>query len=608
MRLNIPTTSWCWIGLLFLSAQVAASQQVIELREGFEKIPLKQNLTYTIDYTGGHTIADVRKHFRGTEIGDSYPSFKDTEHAHWLFFRIKNLSRSSQKVSLITKGIDSVQTYIAVAKGLAFAFAPTGSHTPIFRRNTVSPLLCTTFEMRPQTTYSVWVRLRNVNYRLSASPFDLYSYEAGARFLFRKHFFYSLYLGSMFLILLFGLALVYFFKEKIYWYYLGCVSCAALIMFVYNDFLYLLTNQLPTIVRNKNALGILSASVPVFYLLFAEKFLGITIKPQSWLFIASRSIIGLQYLIMAGLMLAGEALFDYRGIFYFSMFALSAITLYYLFAKIRTAPAKLFLAATFPVNVIVILETFSTLHQIPTQNIHDLYYATTLFELLLLTCGIVYRFRRSEMEKLRLQYEILDIEVETRTEIVDTIAHKLHDEAAGDLVLVKSKLGEMQRSDSISSEDWGAVFRWLDQAYNLVRDLSHKLEESQTRQPLIVKLTERFDGESKVAIDHEGLPLNTILDSNAEAILFNVVSEVITNALKHAQPRHIHAQLSYDAPFFEAIIEDDGRGFNPERARKNGNGYGLGKIKSRVQSLDGKMFIDSNRTGTVVIIKAKFET
>ena len=329
-----------WGLFFFLAGTSLSAQEVIRVKEGFGKIPLKDQLSYTVDPTGTLTFRYLRKHFQGIGIKDSYPNFGNSPYAHWLYFRLQNVEQKSLPVELITKGVDSLQIYITTPGRLAYSFPHNGSHQPIFRRKPVSPLLVAPFVMQPRTTYDVWVRLRNVHYRLAASPFDLYEQEAGARFLFRKHFMYSLFMGSMFLILLFSLGLVYYFNEKIYWYYLGCVYCALSIMLIYNDYFFLIFNHVPQFILNKNALGVLSATVPVFYLLFAEKFLEIRLESHRPLFLVSRGVMLLQYVAMAGLILAGEALFDYKVMFYPTMFSLSTITLLYLYQKIATPPGQ----------------------------------------------------------------------------------------------------------------------------------------------------------------------------------------------------------------------------------------------------------------------------
>ncbi|MCF0070808.1 ATP-binding protein [Dyadobacter sp. CY261] len=597
-----------WLLLLLLVPKILFAQGVIEIREGLTKIALKNKLEYYVDLTGGESFPYVLKHFKGIPIQNSYPIFRDSPYAHWLQFRVRSAALKNQKISLVTKGIDSLQVYVTQGDSMVYKFGPNGSHTPIFLREKVSPLLFTTLELKPSVTYTAWVRIRNVHYSLAASPFDLYGYETAGRYLLDKTLLYSVYIGSTCLILLFSLILIYFFKEKIYWYYMGCVCCALLIMFIYNDFIYLFCNRLPSLILNKNALGILSATVPVLYLLFAEQYLDIDLRLTSPTFVISRAIFAFQYLAMAVLIAWGKPLFDFRILFYLTMASLSVIQLVYLYQKIKTVQARLFLFATIPVTVTVLLETFSGLHQIPVQSIHDNYYMTTLTELLLLTGGIVYRFKENQKEKFRLENEILTIQSTTKKEITSLIADKLHNHVSSDLVVSKSKFTMLQKelSGDNHTEDWRFAFERIDSAYNAVRDLSHQLGKSANSVSLINMLLARYHGEARVEIDHQGLDPDNPINNKSEVMIFSIISEIITNAIKHARCTSINVQLTYAKPELTVIVEDNGIGFDVTKAL--GTGYGLADITRKVEhTLHGKISIESNSGGTVAIVKIRLK-
>jgi signal transduction histidine kinase len=51
------------------------------------------------------------------------------------------------------------------------------------------------------------------------------------------------------------------------------------------------------------------------------------------------------------------------------------------------------------------------------------------------------------------------------------------------------------------------------------------------------------------------------------------------------------------------MVEDDGKGFNPQQITKTNAGMGISSIDKRVEHLDGKMTIESEKNkGTSVII------
>jgi len=95
--------------------------------------------------------------------------------------------------------------------------------------------------------------------------------------------------------------------------------------------------------------------------------------------------------------------------------------------------------------------------------------------------------------------------------------------------------------------------------------------------------------------------INT-LDVQLQATLFNIIKELVTNAIKHAQAQDINIQLTF--PFeeksIELIYEDDGIGFDLNKVNK---GIGLHNMETRVSEVKGIMSINTAKNrGTVISI------
>jgi signal transduction histidine kinase len=589
----------CFFFLFLLPSLHSNAQQAIQLPENFEKVSLANHLFFEVDYLENQDFERIKKTFNGTHIAKIYPNFDDSPFPHWIRFGVQNRGLKSQKVSLVTKGIDSLLVYVTNVKGKTLHQFNSGSHINIGLREIPSSFLCVSFELQPDSTYYIWSRIRNVHYRLAASPFDLYKQDAAKTYIFRQHFYYSLFIGSMFLFLLLGLFLAYSFKDKIYWYYLGCVVCALCIMLVYNDYLYLLLDKLPDIVVNKNILGVLSATVPVFYLLFAEQFLEISSREFAKTIRVSRFIILIQYAAMFGLIAFQQTLFEYKTLFYVFMGILSSINLVYLVNSWPSPQSKLFIFATLPVTVTVLLETLSNLHQWPVQNIHNAYYFTTFLELIALTAGLVYRFKKNEEEKYQLQNELVNVGFEAQRTERNQIADEMHNELGSILVVAKHQL--QQLAQSFPDVYWQEVKINIDSAYRRVRELSQQLRSDDDYQ-LHLLLTEKYKSVKLVDFSFDGLE-GIHFDSKIQVVLLSIISEIITNALKHAHSTYISVQISYNQPELKVIIDDDGVGFDQKNALEQGQG--LKSIEKRItRNLKGSFKIDSGSKGTVIIIKA----
>ena len=83
--------------------------------------------------------------------------------------------------------------------------------------------------------------------------------------------------------------------------------------------------------------------------------------------------------------------------------------------------------------------------------------------------------------------------------------------------------------------------------------------------------------------------------------LYRVAQEAVTNALKHSGAKNILVSLDHDKTHVCVSVQDDGKGFNPEKRRK-GKGLGLHMMRYRANALGGELKIEPRRTGGMDII------
>ena len=60
----------------------------------------------------------------------------------------------------------------------------------------------------------------------------------------------------------------------------------------------------------------------------------------------------------------------------------------------------------------------------------------------------------------------------------------------------------------------------------------------------------------------------TRLPEEVETVLYRTVQEALTNIVKHADAGRVSIVVTQKAHSVGAVIEDDGRGFDPERERR----------------------------------------
>jgi signal transduction histidine kinase len=88
--------------------------------------------------------------------------------------------------------------------------------------------------------------------------------------------------------------------------------------------------------------------------------------------------------------------------------------------------------------------------------------------------------------------------------------------------------------------------------------------------------------------------------------LFHICREALTNVVKHAQASRVLLTLRVTDGVLRLSVEDDGRGFEPDR--RPAAGRGLRNVAERVRRLGGALHIESTRgRGTRVVVEAPVE-
>lgn len=593
---------------LFLFFQKAKSQPITSLGPEFKSISFNNNIEYYTDTTGVLDFKHVSRIHSWKLIKGNHPNFGENPFPHWLRFSMNSQGEKQKTLTLLTKGLDSLQAYLSKGDSLVKIFPLNGSHIALKNREYPSPYLTLTFEVQPKTDYTLWIRIRNLNYRLTASPFSLYEVSQARNFLQNKGLFHSLYIGGMGIMLLFSIVLTLLFRDLIYAYYFGCVLCSLSIMLLYNDYSFMLFDKLPTIVVTKDIYGIMAAMIPSLYVLFAEKYLKISPLNQPRLVVISKAIILSQIVMLGFFMLIKVPLFQMRAFFYPPMMALSVISILYVFYSLRSGymPAWLFLLATTPVSVSVLLETASDWHSIPVQQIHDYYYYTTLFEMFALTLGLAYRFKLDFDQKRILQREILLTQITTQEKERASIASDLHDVIGAQLSAIRLNLDflQVQYFEQSNKDWWMPVYKILNLLSENVSTIAARMRSSSLEKlGLSVVLEDIYGHLNKPVFHFDFIGMQKRIDPYPERILYIVIVEALNNCVKYAQATVINVQVIKEEKLVTVIIEDDGVGFN---LNQDTAGQGIANMKIRIKEhLNGEFSIDTQPgKGTVIIIKA----
>jgi signal transduction histidine kinase len=112
------------------------------------------------------------------------------------------------------------------------------------------------------------------------------------------------------------------------------------------------------------------------------------------------------------------------------------------------------------------------------------------------------------------------------------------------------------------------------------------------------QLTEGTPVVTEVRVSGESRRLPSQIENNA----LRIVQEAMTNAIKHANPKHVLIELDFEPGNLQLKVKDDGRGFDAEGMLATADGhFGLLGIRERVELVGGRLVLSSRPgEGTVV--------
>jgi two-component system, NarL family, sensor kinase len=90
-----------------------------------------------------------------------------------------------------------------------------------------------------------------------------------------------------------------------------------------------------------------------------------------------------------------------------------------------------------------------------------------------------------------------------------------------------------------------------------------------------------------------------------ELAIFRVVQECLTNVHRHSGSKTALIRIVREGESVRTEVQDNGNGISPERLseiRAHGAGVGIRGIRERIRQFRGEMKIESNGSGTSVMI------
>jgi len=177
------------------------------------------------------------------------------------------------------------------------------------------------------------------------------------------------------------------------------------------------------------------------------------------------------------------------------------------------------------------------------------------------------------------------------------LARELHDEtgqALTSILLGLKQLNEVVRTPGEQASVAGLrelVVSTLRDVRGLAVELRPAALDDFGLVAALERLAETFQEKSGTEVVLEARLGEERLDPTLETTLYRIVQEALTNVHKHADARHVSISLVRKDGSISAVVEDDGRGFQPDATRREA--LGLAGMRERVALVGGRISIES---------------
>jgi len=227
---------------------------------------------------------------------------------------------------------------------------------------------------------------------------------------------------------------------------------------------------------------------------------------------------------------------------------------------------------------------------------------------------LVTALKQEERNRADLLHKVIGAQENERMRI----SRELHDETSQSLTALLLGLDTIEIASKGSNDEIkkhivnlkGISVDMLDNIHRLIADLRPSLLDDLGLVAAIEWYGEQRLKQKGIAFDLKENILEERFERPVETILFRIVQEGITNALRHANPSVIRISLLKNHDFVKLEICDDGIGFDVsklETLETGGRGLGLMGMRERAAILGGKFEIEST-PGEGTMIRILFKT
>lgn len=245
-----------------------------------------------------------------------------------------------------------------------------------------------------------------------------------------------------------------------------------------------------------------------------------------------------------------------------------------------------------------------------------LFFTSLTFVMLIIGLYLIYLNRRHRQE-VKFQKTVVELTgkksiaaLEAEVQERKRIGQELHDSLGHLLSLAGLYVSVLHKRNDITGEKREELVeslqKTIDEAFDEVRNISHNLAPSLLSERglkgALKSITDRVNQSTGLSMSFDTFGLNGKMDTLIENTLFRTIQEIVNNTIKHADASRLFIQITVGNNEISLMAEDDGKGFDQSVMTEH-SGFGLALMKSRIESLNGTMYIDTNpNRGTIISI------
>ncbi|MCG7872818.1 MAG: histidine kinase [Candidatus Thiodiazotropha lotti] len=205
-----------------------------------------------------------------------------------------------------------------------------------------------------------------------------------------------------------------------------------------------------------------------------------------------------------------------------------------------------------------------------------------------------------QLENRQLNRRLISVQESERRHL----SRELHDELGQSISAIKAMSVNLRQHPDNMQDGTNAIIGVCNTMYSVVRDMMNRLRPVALEELGVETAIERLvDGWN----DHQEESFCALMisgnfdsvDDDTAMTLYRIVQEALTNVAKHASAEKVEITIKRQSDgLIEAYISDNGKGINQNNPHK---GMGLLGMRERVEALNGKISLASNRPQGVTI-------